>query len=86
MTNREMVEKINETAPHIDAILYALNELEAAANRARSAFYLVGDQRFLSDANKCEKIANELSSIYFDIIAREASEVKNMNTQESDGE
>lgn len=86
MTNREMFEHIQENAPHLNAIRYALNELEAAALTASDVYNCTNVSEYNSDAVECEKIAAALTALYNNITSREAANLQASETKHGEVE
>lgn len=86
MTNREMFEQIQENAPHLNAIRYALNELEAATLTARDVYNCTNVSEYLNDAEECAKIAAALDDLYAEITHREGCHLHESTTKHGEVE
>lgn len=84
MTTREMLEQIEDNAPHIEAIRCAINALVAAARQAEDVYNCTNKSEYLTDADECTKLAAALNALYCDITRREGcnlqKSVSKMNT------
>lgn len=76
MTTREIIEQIEENAPHIEAIRCALNALVAAARQAKDVYNCTNKSEYLNDAEECTKIAAALDDLYYEITHREGNNLQ----------
>jgi len=71
MSTREMIEQIEENAPHVDTIRCAINALVAAARQAKDVYNCTNKSEYMNDAEECAKIAAALDALYSEITHRE---------------
>lgn len=81
MTTREMIEQIEENAPHIEAIRCAINAMVAAARQAEDVYNCTNESEYFNDAEECTKIATELEALYCEITHREGNNIQKLATK-----